>query len=503
MTVAAARRFAACAIGAISLALGGCASLYFRDAGPPPAAPLQYTLRDLPFSEYWTGIVFNGEKIGFTHFSIRPMPERGRYEIASEASFLLRFLGIQKQIKLTGRDVVADDLTLVEFSYDYNIDGSALKISGRHEANELHAQIVAGGKPNPQRLKVSEKLYPSSAIMLYPVLHGIALGRDYTFQVYNGQLQALAEVTQRVQAYEKSEFFSGAAFKLETSMHGQRATTWIDEQGRPAFELGARGVMISALEDEARAKRYLALASLNKKEGLIEYSLIRADAPIAEPRRAAAVKLALQGVDRMPPSDDWQRCEKTAQAIECEIRALVPAAAPDAAAGGAIAVPAKYLEPSITVQSNDPSIRVTAKEIVSSAVTPAEKIARIVDWLQKNVERAPLDVFSALDVWEKRKAECQGHAYLYTAFARAVGIPTRVWNGFVYSEQFDGFLYHSWAESWDGARWRPVDPTFGQVAADATHVKLIEGEALADLLPLLDWVGKVKIQVLAVEHQKP
>jgi hypothetical protein len=39
--------------------------------------------------------------------------------------------------------------------------------------------------------------------------------------------------------------------------------------------------------------------------------------------------------------------------------------------------------------------------------------------------------------------------------------------------------------------------------ADATHIKLVEGEELADLLPILDWVGKVKIRVLDVEHQKP
>jgi hypothetical protein len=39
--------------------------------------------------------------------------------------------------------------------------------------------------------------------------------------------------------------------------------------------------------------------------------------------------------------------------------------------------------------------------------------------------------------------------------------------------------------------------------ADATHIKLVEGENLAELMPLMDWVGKVKIRVLAVEHQKP
>jgi transglutaminase-like putative cysteine protease len=164
---------------------------------------------------------------------------------------------------------------------------------------------------------------------------------------------------------------------------------------------------------------------------------------------------------------------------------------------------ARYLRPSVTVQSDDPSIRRLAAEITGGSSGTEERIARILRWLEHNVEKAPLDVFSALDVLQQRKAECQGHAYLYTALARAAGIPTRVVNGLVYSEELQGFLYHSWTESRVGERWQAVDPTFGQLTADATHIKLVEGENLAELMPLTDWVGKVKIQVLEVEHQKP
>ncbi|HSD99170.1 MAG TPA: hypothetical protein VLB72_00375, partial [Burkholderiales bacterium] len=80
--------------GALALALGGCASVYFHDAGPAPT--VRHELAKLPFTEYWTGIVFNGEKIGFTHFTIRKEAETEHYEIRSEATFVLRFLGIEK-----------------------------------------------------------------------------------------------------------------------------------------------------------------------------------------------------------------------------------------------------------------------------------------------------------------------------------------------------------------------------------------------------------------------
>jgi transglutaminase-like putative cysteine protease len=175
----------------------------------------------------------------------------------------------------------------------------------------------------------------------------------------------------------------------------------------------------------------------------------------------------------------------------------------DAGTAAPEALRTRYLQPSIAVQSNDPSIRRLADSIVGGSTSTEDRISRILRWLDHNIEKAPIDVFSALDVLQQRKAECQGHAYLYTALARAAGIPTRMVNGMVYSEEFRGFLYHSWTESLDGVNWRVVDPTFGQAAADATHIKLVEGENLSELLPLLDWVGKVQIRVLEVEHRKP
>ena len=94
-------------------------------------------------------------------------------------------------------------------------------------------------------------------------------------------------------------------------------------------------------------------------------------------------------------------------------------------------------------------------------------------------------------------------ASLYTAFARALGIPTRVVNGLVYSERFQGFLYHAWAESFVDGRWQAVDPTFAQAQADATHIMVVEGESAADVLPLIEWVGKVRIRIHAAQSGTP
>lgn len=491
---------------AIAALLSGCAATlervvdaqlgeYFETVAPP-AGPLTHGLAHLPFSGYWTGIVFNGGKVGFSHLEVaRSSRTPDEWELRSEAAFALRFLGIEKKVSLRAHDVVGEDLTLRRFAYEYVLDGSEMSITGRREGDALLARVTTGGTRIEQRLALSGPLYPSSAIVLYPVVHGLAPGREYSFRVYSGELQAVREVSQRVEALQRSRLFEGPAYKVETRMAGQRVLTWIDERGRPVFELAMQGVMISALEDEERARSYVALSALNKKESLVEYSLVRPDRPVERPRAVAALRVALGGIASAPPSDAWQRCVPQAMEIVCEI-----APAPVAAA---TPVDPRYLDASITVPSRDPEIRRLAAEIAAEAVTAEERIARIVRWMDANIEKAPFDVFSARDVLERRRAECQGHAWLYAALARALGVPTRVVNGLAYSEQLGGFLYHTWNESLVDGAWRAVDPTFGQLRADATHLKLFEGETLAELLPLLDFVGRLKIRVLAASHAAP
>jgi transglutaminase-like putative cysteine protease len=154
------------------------------------------------------------------------------------------------------------------------------------------------------------------------------------------------------------------------------------------------------------------------------------------------------------------------------------------------------LRPSATVQSHDPTIRSLARAITAGSATVQDKIGAVLAWLEKNIRKEPVDTFSALDVLDAKRGECQGHSYLYTALMRALGVPTRVVNGLVYSAEHGGFLYHTWAESLVEGSWRAVDPTFNQTQADATHIALVRGESLTELVPLVDWVGNTRIVVL-------
>jgi len=54
---------------------------------------------------------------------------------------VLRILGIEKSINLKSRDLIAADLTLVDFACDYTIDRSELKLTGGLEVGKLSQSV--------------------------------------------------------------------------------------------------------------------------------------------------------------------------------------------------------------------------------------------------------------------------------------------------------------------------------------------------------------------------
>jgi len=122
---------------------------------------------------------------------------------------------------------------------------------------------------------------------------------------------------------------------------------------------------------------------------------------------------------------------------------------------------------------------------------------RLVEWVYTNLEKSFLAAIpNAVDVLKRRSGDCKAHAVLFTALARSLGLPARLVSGLV--ETDDGaFYYHQWAEVYTG-QWVPVDPVFGTVPVDATHIKLSQGD-LSEQMRLLNAIGNISIEVLDYE----
>jgi hypothetical protein len=81
---------------------------------------------------------------------------------------------------------------------------------------------------------------------------------------------------------------------------------------------------------------------------------------------------------------------------------------------------------------------------------------------------------------------------LFAALARAAGIPAKVSVGLVYTR--NRFYYHAWNEVFLGA-WMTADPLMGQMPADVTHIKFVEGD-LDRQAEMVRVIGQVELKVL-------
>ncbi|MBW2193389.1 MAG: transglutaminase domain-containing protein, partial [Deltaproteobacteria bacterium] len=152
-----------------------------------------------------------------------------------------------------------------------------------------------------------------------------------------------------------------------------------------------------------------------------------------------------------------------------------------------------FLQPTPFIQSDHTRIRNLANKIVSKDDEPLKKAQNLVAWVHDNVEKRPvLSLPNALSTLENRVGDCNEHAVLLAALARAAGIPAKIEAGLVYLN--DRFYYHAWNLLYLG-RWITADSLFGQIPADATHIRFSSG-AQTSQLDLISIIGNVKLKVI-------
>ena len=93
---------------------------------------------------------------------------------------------------------------------------------------------------------------------------------------------------------------------------------------------------------------------------------------------------------------------------------------------------------------------------------------------------------------------------------RARGIPSRVAVGLVYVPSLSSFGGHMWTEVFEKGTWIPLDATLGKGGIAADHIKFADssfsddGEStpITAFLPMVSALGKMKIEVRGVTHDK-
>jgi len=152
-----------------------------------------------------------------------------------------------------------------------------------------------------------------------------------------------------------------------------------------------------------------------------------------------------------------------------------------------------FLETSALIQSDHPEIIKQLWQIISEKDMPLVRIQKISGWIFNHIEKRPvLSVPNALETLENRVGDCNEHAVLLAAFARAAGIPARIETGMVHLR--GRFYYHAWNSVFLG-KWITVDSLMNQIPADVTHMSLVQGNP-ENQTEILGAIGNIGISIL-------
>jgi hypothetical protein len=485
--------------------LSGCGGFYLKES-PTNIPPLHLeSISQLGFREQWLGVVFNGKKIGFSHLKIEDTASPDLFRVESDGVVYLNFMGFKKEIIIKDIEWVNSDLTLVRFESERVMDGEKILARGWVEGGRLQVKVVGEGYEEEKKYALPGPLYAMGLINFIPHFQGLEVGMTYSNWVYDVLSQSVQELTQEVTGLEEGELLDEPAFRIETTLAGLSTTSWVNARGETLLEKALHGILITARDSEVTAKEFIYQGSLGKKDLLLDFSLIKTEVKIPCPRRIRKLDIILTGLDNGAFLNEDERQKIKVVSLDTGKNYQFLVEVPDLSGYKSEPIPIRddrykrYLLPTGSIQSNHPDIVKLSSDIIAGETDALKVVERLISWVDREIKDSPADSFTALNVLRSREGECQAHTYLYAALARAVGIPTKIVSGLVYVED-TGFLYHSWAESYVGY-WLSVDPTLGQVNVDATHIKLIEGEDVQSLSPLVNIVGRVQASINGYEPQ--
>lgn len=449
-----------------------------------------------PLSERWFGIYLNSERVGFYRQRIEKTEDG--YRMEGEGSVRMKVMSFSKEASMRETYLVTRNLALRSFDVDQTLNGTSSRVSGKVSGSAIHIKSETGGKTTEKMLKFKGEVYPGPALNLYPLMKPFSTGSVYKIQAFDPEELKIKEI--QITVLGESKTAGGqASLKLRNTLYPFVTNDiWVDGQGNTLEESVRDGLVTTKTEEPGTIGAFIGSWALAKQDLIYDFSLVRVQPPLKEQMKLTGLAVEIS---------DWndsltllqgggQQAEKRG-ARKVRFRTGSLAAAP--AEADTQQPKEAYLKPADKIESDAPEIAAQAKQLGEGAKSPEELARRLAAWTAEWLKDTVDDGGGATASFKSKSGNCQTHARLYTALARAAGIPTRFVSGLVHQEG-KGFLYHSWAESFVGGHWVAVDPTYNQLPADPTHIKLLEGHLPEDMTPIIAIIGRIRMTILEAKY---
>lgn len=455
----------------------------FFQTAPIRARSEFMTLEGLDLREEYRAIYIGSERIGFSH-TVLGAAEPGRentFELRFQTYLSFLFLGQEREMHIKGKAFLDDQLYVQKFNARISSGNIWTDLSGQVAKNNLNL-VTESQNSEPVRniLPMQGKMFFSETLNFLWTPANLKPGRKGHLITWNPLAAAFQPIDFQVQGKTTIDYLGKPAevFPVLLNYGGLETRSWVSPEGVVLREESPSGLILQKEEawkifDAMREKK-------TAPPDLPNFYSIPSNQKFEHPEKLRSLKIRIK-----TPSE-----EKIITLQKADLNGLESIPLPVPLHDPALS---NYLKSDPWIAADDPAILAQSRQITGGETSALKAARQLSQWVRENISPVPtVSVPRATDVLQSRKGDCNEFTALFTALARAAGIPTRMIAGLVY--QKGRFFYHAWPEVHIG-RWIAVDPTFGQFPADVTHIPLIEG-GLEEQMALVNQIGRIKIFVM-------
>ena len=414
----------------------------------------------------WFNVERDGQKVGHAH-RVTSRAADGGQVFYEDMVMALVMLDTPQTLRTALMSETDGQYALRRFRFTLASPAAVFTATGATDGQRLAVTYGPEGHTTDLAVPLSEPIYLPSTLRPRLLAGDLTPGTTYTVPVFNPVTLRNEPLTATIEGRETVAAPEGPveAIRISEEHQGLRARVWLTKDGAVLREEGSLGFTLSRTSRE----QAVAAASGTAPVDLVTAARIPLEGHLEGARDLGQLTLRVRGAAAASIPTDPPRQRITGDVLRID-REEPPESFPLAAAREG--VPA-YVTPSPFIESDDPAIVATARKVAGADGDATTVARRLVDWVNENLAKEPsVTVPSAREVLASRRGDCNEHAVLLAALARATGIPARVVAGAVFMD--DAFYYHAWTELWLG-RWVSADAVMRQLPVDATHVKLVDG----------------------------
>ena len=442
---------------------------------------------------HWYDYSLMNTKIGYMHTSAEKTEYQGeqmtRHKINNVIN--LKALGTDLALEITNIEYVGADSKLRHFFHTSNMSGLK-QVEGRIVDGIAYIKTTLNGEITESEVPVPPDTFPqSTGVEALLSQEGVKIGDKWTFHVFSFDLMKpvkaeIEVVGQEILTYQSEE---KQVYVLDGTLDIMGGTTikqWISSEG---VNYRTKTLLMGVPQVSTKTDKETALGDIEEVDLVLKTRIFpsgKRPTPKAE-KFVADVKLTAGNIAEAVMSTPQQKLALS-DSLSGRLSIQIPSVAAENCPALPIQTPEReFLNASAYIQSSHPDIQAKAKEILAGEVNSWRAAEKLCQWVYESIkDKAVVGGFdSSLNTLESLAGDCTEHTVLFIALARAAGIPSRICSGIVFSK--DAFYYHFWPEVYVG-KWVQMDPTFGQIIADASHIQLWGGFFESDTM--MEYAGR-------------